>query len=149
MDSIRCLMCCVILITLGYLQYGWTMSKHDSLKFYDGSYMCMKLTQDLQTDTGYSQALTIHGDYLKAAMVAGKEFQEYLKEKWKGNTSPVAPHSSDISNYSISIAKSDNGSMYKVVFSPMPFMDSPIRGGGTTYTIDSKSFKILNKEHSM
>ena len=102
-----------------------------------------------EVETATSGSLYIPGDYLKAAMVAGRVFQENLDKKWRNNSSPVAPHLSDISNYSIAISREAKGGQYKVEFYPKPFQDSPIKGGGATYVVDSKSFKILRKDYSM
>jgi len=96
-----------------------------------------------------TQAIIVPGDYLKAAMKASEEFQKYINKKWKKNPSPVAPHLMDISNYSITVKKEQKEEQYKVDFAPLPFQGGPIKGGGTTYFIDSKSFKILKEEHSM
>lgn len=63
--------------------------------------------------------------------------------------SHLAIHLSDISNYSITIEKDDEGKKYKIDFIPLPFRNSPVKGGGSTYLIDSKSFKVLDKEHWM
>lgn len=96
-----------------------------------------------------SEPLYIPGDYLKAAMVAGQSFQENINRKWKNNPSPVSIYLLNISNYSIVINRDTKDGQYKIEFSPKPFQDSPIKGGGATYVIDSKSFKILKKDYSM
>lgn len=100
-------------------------------------------------ESDISKPFNIRGDYLKAAMVAGEDFQKYLDKRLKNSSSPTAHHMSNICNYSVTISKEARGGQYKVEFSPRPILDSPIKGGGASYVVDSKSFKIVNKNHSM
>lgn len=142
-----------ILVISAYPLYGWSISHENNHQPDNVMYMySMKAqpdSQNGQTETETLRTLNIPGDYLKAAMVAGQAFQEYLHEEWRNNFSPVAPHLSDISNYSIAVSRESKGGKYKIEFSPEPFQDSPIKGGGATYVIDGQTFRILKKEYSM
>lgn len=133
MESMKYLLFCLGLIVCCYPQYVWSQP----------------IRYGVQAVTETSEELIIPGDYLKAAMTAGEEFQKYIDKEWKGKSSPIAPHLMDISNYSITVGREDREKQYKVHFAPLPFQGGPIKGGGNTYYIDSKSFKILKKEHSM
>ena len=135
----------LILATSTYYLEGMATSQDD----HHHSGKDQPSTQQGEAETRMSGPLYVPGDYLKAAMVAGQAFQENIDKKWRNNPSPVAPHLSNISDYSIAICRDTKNGQYKIEFSPKPFQDSPIKGGGATYVIDSKSFKILNKDYSM
>ncbi|MFZ2447120.1 MAG: hypothetical protein WAW37_12240 [Syntrophobacteraceae bacterium] len=137
MKSMKYLFFCLSFIVCCYSQCVWSQPiRYDAQAEAEASFRT-------------TEALIIPGDYLKAAMKAGEDFQKYINKKLKGNPSPVAPHLMDISNYSVTVRKEDKEKHYIVDFAPLPFQNGPIKGGGTTYHIDSKSFKILGKEHSM
>lgn len=151
MKLIRCLMILFSLITLNYSNYAWTMSiqKNDHIYNYSYSGTESLYISNVSQESDDPDEIIIHGDYLKAALIATEEFNKYIANKWMGNISPIASHMSNIVNYSITIRKEVKEEKYEISFSPLPFQDGPIIGGGTTYFIDTKSFKILKKEHSM
>ena len=133
MNLIKCLFLCICIIVCSHSQYAFA--------------------QAINFDVPKGPII-IRGDYLKAAIVAGNECQKYLDKlyrtrKAKGLSGPLDEHIRDIGNYSVSIQKTDNGDTFEVHFAPLLFQGSPIKGGGTTYFIDCKSFKILKTEKSM
>jgi len=142
----------ITLMIFSYSRYVWPMANQRGSQLDDAIQICTNSqtdSQDEQTATVGPETLIIPGDCLKAAIVAAEEFKKFLEKNLKGKSSPVSIHLSDIGNYSITVVKENKGKEYKVDFSPLPFQNSPIKGGAITYFIDSKSFKVLREDRWM
>jgi len=96
-----------------------------------------------------SKIYVIRGDDLKAVMIASERFQKYIKTRFKNHPSPLSKHMYDFKNYIIYIHRNIKNNTYTIHFSPLPFHDAYMKGGGTIYLIDSTTFKILEVEHTM
>ncbi len=124
----------VILVISSYSSFGYAVSKK---------------TQKEEAEARTAGQLKVSGDYIKAAMVAWEAFQGKRKSEAGKNPGPLAVHLLDLANYSIIISKQGNGGDYTVRFSPGFFQGGIIHGGGATYIVDSKTFRILKMEFSM
>lgn len=142
-----------LVIAIIHSSYGYAISQETDCErdAAIGMY-CMKtesISEETLAETGTAGVIKVPGNYLKSAMVAYDAFHEKLKNEVGNNSSPLATHLSDISNYSIIISKADDNGDYTVRFYPKFFQGSPVKGGGAIYIIDGKAFIILKKEYLM
>ena len=143
----------VIVVISSYSSFGYAVSQETHPE--SGNAMgtsdmrTQSATQKEEAEAGTAGQLKVSGDYIKAAMVAWEAFQGKLKSEVGKNPSPLDVHLSDLANYSTIISKQGDGGNYTVKFSPRPFQRGPIKGGGATYVVDSKTFRVLKREFSM
>lgn len=142
-----------VAVIASYSSFGYAISKKAHSE--SGNVMeapdmrTQSATQKEEAESRTAGQLEVSGDCIKAAMVAWEDFQGKRKSEAGKNPSPLGVYLLDLASYSIIMSKQGNGGDYTVRFSPKFIQENPIKGGGATYIIDSKTFRILKREFTM